>query len=302
MPDVSVIIPTYNRAKLLGRAVHSVLSQTFADFELIIVDDCSTDNTEEMIRGLTDKRIKFIRHEENRGAPAARNTGIKNARGAFIAFLDSDDEWSPQKLEKQIELFLHSSPSTGVVYAKCQVINEIRNEIIVWDFNLRGNLYHNFLKEPFLDFITPLIKRECFNKIGLMDENVLAYQEWDTFLRISQYYEFDFVPEILTYYYIHRDEAISRSTLRATQGYNYIVEKHKIAIRKNAGRKTLSAHYSFLYSSYMKTRSYSKAFSSSVLAFAVFPKKLIIMPMNKTIMLLNRTIKLLTKIRDFFDK
>lgn len=295
MPEVSVIIPTYNRANLLGRAVHSVLNQTFKDFELIIVDDYSTDNTEEIAGSWHDKRIRFIRHKENKGGPAARNTGIKNAQGDFIAFLDSDNEWLPQKLEKQIELFHNLPPSVGVVYAINRVVNDIKNETSVWDFNLRGNLYHDFLKSPFLDFITPVIRRECFDKAGVMDEKVVAYQEWDTFLRISKCYEFDFVPDILAIYYVHKHETISKDNLVAATGYNYIVEKHKAEILKSAGRKALSGHYSFLFFAYLKGRLYAKAFRSFVLAFVLYPRKLIIMPMNLTI-------KLLIKIRDILNK
>ena len=106
-PTVSIIIPTYNRAHLIGRAIQSVLNQTYQNFEIIVVDDGSTDNTEEMIKEFQkhDKRIKYIRHEKNRGGAAARNTGIKVARGEYIAFQDSDDEWLPEKLEKQMDVF-----------------------------------------------------------------------------------------------------------------------------------------------------------------------------------------------------
>ena len=117
-PTVSVIIPTYNRAKLLPRAIKSVLNQTFKDFEVIIVDDGSTDNTEEVINEFQkhNKRIKYIRHEKNKGAAAARNTGIKIAQGEYIAFQDSDDEWLPNKLEKQMEIFESAPAEIGVVY------------------------------------------------------------------------------------------------------------------------------------------------------------------------------------------
>src|SRR4030042_5052103 len=104
MPTVSIIIPTYNRAHLVMRAINSVLDQSFQDFEIIIVDDASRDNTEKMVSGIRDKRIFYIRHEKNRGGSAARNTGIKQARGEYIAFLDSDDEWLPEKLEKQLKV------------------------------------------------------------------------------------------------------------------------------------------------------------------------------------------------------
>ena len=115
-PTISVIIPTYNRAHLIGKAVKSVLSQTYQDFEIIVVDDGSTDNTEEIVKSFTDYKIYYICHKHNRGASAARNTGIKASRGEYIAFLDSHDEWLPEKLDKQIKTFNSESSEVGVVY------------------------------------------------------------------------------------------------------------------------------------------------------------------------------------------
>ena len=108
MAAVSVIITTYNRAHLVGKAIKSVLNQTFQDFELIVVDDGSTDNTEEVINSFNDTRIRYIRHKINKGGNAARNTGLRNSKGEYIAFLDSDDEWLPEKLERQLEVFKKS--------------------------------------------------------------------------------------------------------------------------------------------------------------------------------------------------
>ena len=117
MPRVSVIIPTYRRPDFLGKAIESVLNQTFQDFEVIIVDDASNDNTGEVVRGFVDKRIHYVCHEVNRGGAAARNTGILKARGRYIAFLDDDDEWFPEILQLQISLLDQSPPEVGGIYA-----------------------------------------------------------------------------------------------------------------------------------------------------------------------------------------
>ena len=101
-PRVSVVIPTYNRADVLPRAIDSVLTQTFEAFELLVVDDGSTDRTETVVASLDDSRVRYVAHETNRGANVARNTGIEHARGEYVAFLDSDDAWHPTKLEKQL--------------------------------------------------------------------------------------------------------------------------------------------------------------------------------------------------------
>ena len=110
-PKVSVIVPTHNRADLLPRAVDSVLAQTYGDYEMVIVDDCSSDNTQDVIAGFSDPRIRSFRHDRNRGQSAAINTGIAHARGEYIGFLDDDDEWLPTKLEGQVALLEASSPT-----------------------------------------------------------------------------------------------------------------------------------------------------------------------------------------------
>ena len=114
-PKVSVIIPTHNRAALLPRAVQSVLAQTFTDFELIIVDDASTDRTPSVVAAIADPRLRPFRHQRNLGVSAARNTGIANARGHYVAFLDDDDEWLPRKLQWQTDA-LDAAPETAAAY------------------------------------------------------------------------------------------------------------------------------------------------------------------------------------------
>ncbi|HOC97311.1 MAG TPA: glycosyltransferase family 2 protein, partial [Candidatus Pacearchaeota archaeon] len=114
---VSVIIPTYNGSNTILRAVHSVLNHTYSNFELIVVDDCSKDNTFEVVKSIEDERVKVLRHRNNKGGSAARNTGIKEAKGEYIAFLDDDDEWLSEKVEKQVK-YLRSKDSSlykGVV-------------------------------------------------------------------------------------------------------------------------------------------------------------------------------------------
>ena len=115
-PTVSVIIPTYNRGHLINRAINTVLVQTFQDFEVIVVDDGSTDNTIEVVNRLSDDRVSLLKINENRGASFARNRGIELAAGRYIAFQDSDDEWKKDKLKKQIQVFNNAAPEVGLVY------------------------------------------------------------------------------------------------------------------------------------------------------------------------------------------
>ena len=117
MAKVSVIIITHNRSNLLGAAITSVLNQTFQDFEIIVVDDASKDDTGNVVQTFDDKRIRYIRHETNKGHAAARNTGLQNAVGEYIGFLDDDDAWLPEKLQRQVALLDGSPAVVGGVYA-----------------------------------------------------------------------------------------------------------------------------------------------------------------------------------------
>jgi Glycosyltransferases involved in cell wall biogenesis len=147
-PAVSVIIPTYNRAHTISQSIISILNQTYNNFELIIVDDGSTDNTEEVVKNFNDKRIKYIAHKENRGAASALNTGISFSSGSFVTFNGSDDEWLPEKLEEEMKGFKTSDSKVGVVYS---ALWEIYNNKKVYTPRstcevLEGNLHDELIK------------------------------------------------------------------------------------------------------------------------------------------------------------
>jgi len=242
---VSVIIPTYNREKLVQRALKSVLAQTYPTLDVIIVDDASTDDTRERIMAFQeiDQRIRYIRHEQNRGAQAARNTGFRAANGSIIAFLDSDNEWLPQKIEKQSALLTTQTFSPGVVYcgfvrvgADGQMINE-------YVPRYRGNVYKQVLHDWLTDTSTLVIRREVLGKIGGVNEGLLAYHEWDLCIQLARECEFDYVPESLTIYHEHNLPSISKDLMVDALGYQKIVEQYKDDILRENGRRALSSHY-----------------------------------------------------------
>ena len=238
-PKVSIIIPTYNRAKLLSRAIKSVLDQTFKDFELIIVDDGSTDNTRQAVERFQkrDSRIKYI-WQENSGAPARpKNTGIKNAKGNYIAFLDDDDEWLSEKLEKQLELFEGLESDLGFVGCNILVINESNKKIwreykipryssqIFFEELLEGNFI--------LTSSSIMIKKEVLDKIGLFDENLKFGDDWDLWLRISKKYRFAFVPDFLVKYYIHQGSTTPHlHPEKEAKEFEYIFSKYQKDYRR----------------------------------------------------------------------
>ncbi len=224
---ISVIIPTYNRASLIERALQSVLDQSYPDLEVIIVDDCSSDNTEEVVTGLNDDRIKFIKHTKNRGANAARNTGIKAASGEFIAFQDSDDEWMPGKLAKQIEAFKHAPADTGVVYtAFWRMEGKEKSYTPSRDvLTTNGFLLEELLKRNFITTQSILVKKTCFDEVGLFDEAMPRLQDWELLLRLSKHYPFLFIDEPLVNVY-HTPGNITSNQEALTTALVLLLEKH----------------------------------------------------------------------------
>jgi glycosyltransferase involved in cell wall biosynthesis len=243
-PKVSIIIPTYNRANLIGRAIQSVLDQTYKDFELIIVDDGSIDYTEDIIKEFQkkDKRIKYIRREKNRGGSAARNTGIKAARGEYIAFQDSDDEWLPEKLEKQMNVFENAPAEVGVVYTGFLRIKNDKKTYTPssWVTQKEGNIYKELLKGNFVTTQSIVMRKECFVKTGMFDENLPRLQDWELVIRLSKYYDFKCVDEpLMISYYTSNSISANQNALMIAR--KLILEKYFEDIKKN--KKVLAKHY-----------------------------------------------------------
>ena len=163
-PIVTVITPTYNHSETLPRAIESVLDQTFEDFEYIVVDDASTDNTKSIVEPYDDDRIHYVRHEENKGGSAARNTGITKARGRYVAFLDADDEWLPGKLAAQVECLEERTEDWVAVY--CDVVSERRGgeKYVRWAVNQALRVIGQTAPEPNVRCGGEHLVREIFTK------------------------------------------------------------------------------------------------------------------------------------------
>jgi len=239
MPTVSVILPTYNRAHLVGRAIQSVLNQTYRDFELIVVDDGSTDSTESVVKGLGDLRIRYIRCKQNKGGSAARNTGIRAAKGEYIAFQDSDDEWAPEKLEKQMMTFKTASYHVGVIYTGFYKIkNGIKTYIPSSDIKVtEGNIHDQLLKGNFVGTPMAMLRAECFKKTGLFDERLPRFQDWELFIRISDHYIFKLINEPLVSAFFSPD-SISEDQGALITALKLITEIHFLPRRNR--RKLIS--------------------------------------------------------------
>ncbi len=211
---VSVVITCYNYGRYLSGAIGSVLEQTYSDFEIIVVDDGSTDDTEQVVRQFLDNpRIRYIR-QENAGQANAKNTGIKNSSGTFIAFLDADDRWCPEKLEKQMSCFVNRE--VGVVYCRAKYLDEEDKEFFYTTVSpylqpRRGKVTTWLFLDNFVQFSSSVVRKECFEKFGVFDETLGMGIDWDLWLRISTGYTFDFVDEPLFYYRVGHSGQMSKN-------------------------------------------------------------------------------------------
>ena len=207
---VSVIIPTYNREQQILRAVRSVLNQTYQDYELIIVDDGSKDKTAEIIQEIRDDRIRYISLETNQGVAHARNMGIQEAKYDYIAFLDSDDEWLPNKLELQMKKMMAAPPKVGVIF--CRMGGKQRNseERFVCPAEnykkeiLEGNIFNPLLLQNVIGTPTMLVRKICLQKAGGFKETLQCLEDWELVLRIAKNWQIGFVDEILVE--VHKSE------------------------------------------------------------------------------------------------
>ncbi len=199
-PLLSIVIATYNMADFLPLAVQSALAQTYKPIEVLIVDDGSTDNTADVVQPfLPDPRVNYWK-QENAGQANAKNRGIRESTGQYIAFLDADDIWMPDKLEAQMHLFARLS-AVGVVYSGFSYIDEAGRELP----NVPGKMYRGRVSGPllisnFIGFSSSVVRRECFERLGAFNENLGMGIDYDLWLRFSTRYEFDYVDRPLLYY------------------------------------------------------------------------------------------------------
>ncbi len=244
-PSVSVILPTYNRASLLPESIGSVLAQTYSDFELLVVDDGSTDDTREVVAAIDDKRTRYVGLKRNAGQAAARNVGIKEAKADLIAFQDSDDLWMPEKLDLQISALRESSPRTGVVYTAYERICGNRSEVLPFRRIVpkTGDVHARLLRGNFITTQTALVRRKCFEKAGTFDEGQRALDDWDLFIRLSKEWHFVFVDKLLVQYRVVTD-SVSIDMDRFVCAYERILLSHKGEIPDNSD--LLAWHYAVI--------------------------------------------------------
>ncbi|MCX7927272.1 MAG: glycosyltransferase [Candidatus Omnitrophica bacterium] len=279
MPKVSVIIPTHNDGKYISEAISSVLEQTYSDFEIVVVDDGSIDNTEIIVHQYLNnfpQKIKYF-FQKNSGPSAARNKGIREAKGEYIAFLDADDVWLPSKLTIQLS-FLESFESIGAVGCGVYDIDESGNIIKV----IRGNeitkkMY--FCRDLIIRNVIGggpsgvLIRREVFDKVGLFDESLRGSEDRDMWLRIEEMYEIANIDEPLVKTRIYSD-SYSKNTSLIKINHKKFIKKYKHKMKTIGILRAYSYTYLDAAREYYLVSNSKQAILNAFFAIIIFPWRL----------------------------
>lgn len=263
---VSVVIPTYNRAKYLKDAIASVLEQDYQHIELIVVDDGSTDNTKEIVHQFTENehiKITYI-YQSNQGAQAARNKGYELAKGEYLVFFDSDDLWKKEKLSKQI-LFLEAHPDYGMVYSNCDFIQngENKDDFFTIEKPYSGEIFEQLILANFIPSQTPMLRKSVFEKSERFDESLskLSGQDWDLWLNLSLITKIGYVDEILASYRLHESN-MTGNPERRLKGQLTVVDKYYNKI--NFDKQLYSKAKKQIYLKFGDEYSYVRNLSSSL--------------------------------------
>ncbi len=233
MPKVSVIIPTHNRSEFLKKSLVSVLNQTYQDFEIIVVDDGIEKRADEVVNELGDRRIIYLQHDVSRGGGAARNTGIKSSLGQYIAFLDDDDEWLPNKLATQMEKFENSLPEVGFCFCAVKNITNFGQER---NYVPEGiNDYYKLALSSFKKFLTVtlIIKKNVFDSVGLFDETFPSHQESELMIRVTAKFKGLGINEPLVLVNMKNDnQHVGGNLNKRIMGRELLLKKHEDKFKK----------------------------------------------------------------------
>ena len=227
IPKVSIIMPAYNASKTIMTSIECVLKQTFQNWELLVINDGSTDNTLVLLSNLVDQRISVFT-QLNQGVAAARNTGLKRARGAYIAFLDADDLWDQSKLEKQLYIFEESTDKLGLIYTKHRGFTEDPLHSFSMDVDASigyQNPYHRLLIMDYIPTLTVMIRASIINEIGYFNQDLRGTEDWDYWIRITKLYKIHQINEELALYRISAN-SLSRNKEKHAIEELKVLDKH----------------------------------------------------------------------------
>lgn len=247
VPRVSVVVPTFNRSHRLVPTLRSVLDQSFSDLELLVVDDGSTDDTPAVAEGISDPRLRLLR-QSNAGGAAARRHGLEAARGELVAFLDHDDRWKPQKLERQLARLDEAGGEFGLVYGRLVYLDEDGStgaEISLPQFE--GQVFqqllvhHNFL----FSMSNPLMRTDLVREVGGPDPSALLSDDWDLFLKLARVTRFAFADEVLVEYNVGNPNAQTRHVFRVYESERNLLDRWLLPSREVDGQVRREAESAF---------------------------------------------------------
>jgi glycosyltransferase involved in cell wall biosynthesis len=235
-PRVTVVVSTWNRAHLVGRAIDSARAQTVDDVEIIVVDDGSTDATPAVLAGIDDPRVRVVRHERNSGISRVRNTGIRLARGEWLAFLADDNEWAPDYLARQLA-FAARRPGADVVYCRAQRRDgRMGNDGVMPEVVREGRVFRHVLGGWMPLLSCALLRLSTLREVGDVDEALKASEDWDLWLRLAQRTDFAGTPEVLAVRHVHRGAHLSLNHSLVASDARVLDAKWKATVTATGGR------------------------------------------------------------------
>jgi glycosyltransferase involved in cell wall biosynthesis len=270
MSKVDVIITTYNRSEFLESAIKSVLNQTFQNLSIVIVDDASEDGTQGAIKSFGHPKIRYIKHKTRRGEAGARNTAILNSNSEYVAFLDDDDEWYPEKLQMEVELLDNSDQKVGGIYTGYIRVDNGNGRVLGEKIpEKRGDLYPDMGLENVIGGpSTVLLRRKCFERVGLFDESIGYGTDWDMWIRILKEFHFDYIDKPLVKYRVHENQ-MTKNLEITTRGLEKVLAKNRSLFVSD--RKNFSSFYSSLGYDYREIGKLGKGSKALLKAILVYP-------------------------------
>ena len=275
-PLVTAVITSYKREPaIVERALKSIISQTYSNIEIFVVDDSPADYTlrqdvKAMVESYSTYNVKYIAHEINQGACAARNTGLALSTGEFIGFLDDDDEWLPNKIEEQLKGF--TDERIGLVYCSSITFDDTTNKAVVYKpASILKDCYAALLeKNNFVGSTSfPLLKTKALIDAGGFDPSMPAAQDYDTWIRVAQNYNFGFIEAPLVRYHVHTGEQITKNYDKKIAGISLIMQKHKAFLDSNP--KALSNFLLYFVTVYTAKNDCGTAFKHWLQAVKINP-------------------------------
>jgi glycosyltransferase involved in cell wall biosynthesis len=267
-PEISIIMPVLNGERFIAQSIESICRQTFTDYELLVIDDGSTDRTREIVHGFAGRlNLKYVHHETNKGITPSINHGLRLASGAFISFLDHDDLWLPEFLETQ-RTYLAARPDVGMVHSDIRTIDGEGTILEHSAAECRGRaqpsgfVFRDLFRQSMICGITVMIRKECFERLGTFDER-LRWADYHMWLRMSRHYKIDYVPKVLAAYRQHSSQSTRGNTDEradevpiAVQTIQRLVEDYP-EIRRELGdrairRRMASFHFDLAYAWLLK--------------------------------------------------